>query len=278
MMVAPQLPNAWAVAGGDATPLYVSLLGISIPLVGYQGSIIPAIVAGLLVAKIEKNLRKVVPQLIDLVVTPFLTLTVTIFLMLFILGPITHQMEVYVSDFILMLIEAPLGIGYMIYAGLQQVLVITGLHHSLSILELQLLADTGTNVLNPLGTASMAGQFGAAISAALLMKNKLKKTNAISSTTSTLFGITEPLLFGVNLRSMKIFISGILGGAIGGLVTYIFGLTATGMGITFIPGLLLYTSSVGALVQYLIVIAAAFASAFFFVRLQAKKISEEINA
>ncbi len=186
-------------------------------------------------------------------------------------------MEVYVSDFILMLIEAPLGIGYMIYAGLQQVLVITGLHHSLSILELQLLADTGTNVLNPLGTASMAGQFGAAISAALLMKNKLKKTNAISSTTSTLFGITEPLLFGVNLRSMKIFISGILGGAIGGLVTYIFGLTATGMGITFIPGLLLYTSSVGALVQYLIVIAAAFVSAFFFVRLQAKKISEEIN-
>ncbi len=278
MMVAPQLPNAWAVAGGDAAPLYVSLLGISIPLVGYQGSIIPAIVAGLLVAKIEKNLRKVVPQLIDLVVTPFLTLTVTIFLMLFILGPITHQMEVYVTDFILMLIEAPLGIGYMIYAGFQQVLVITGLHHSLSILELQLLAETGTNVLNPLGTASMAGQFGAAISAALLMKNKLKKTNAISSTTSTLFGITEPLLFGVNLRSMKIFISGILGGAIGGLVTYIFGLTATGMGITFIPGLLLYTSSMGALVQYLIVIASAFASAFFFVRLQAKKISEEINA
>ena len=89
MMVAPQLPNAWAVAGGDASPLYVSLLGISIPLVGYQGSIIPAIVAGLLVAKIEKNLRKVVPQLIDLVVTPFLTLTVTIFLMLFILG--THH-------------------------------------------------------------------------------------------------------------------------------------------------------------------------------------------
>lgn len=277
MMVAPQLPNAWAVAGGNAEPLYVSLLGLSIPLVGYQGSIIPAIVAGLLVAKLEKALRKVVPQLIDLVVTPFLTLTVTIFLMLFILGPVTHQLEVYVTDFILMLIEAPLGIGYMIYGGLQQVLVITGLHHSLSIIELQLLADTGVNVLNPLGTASMAGQFGAAISAALLMKNKLKKTNALSSTTSTLFGITEPLLFGVNLRSMKIFISGILGGAVGGLLTYVFGLAATGMGITFIPGLLLYTSSVGALVQYLLVIAAAFASAFFAVRVQAKKISQELN-
>lgn len=277
MMVAPQLPNAWVVAGGGIEPLYANVFGLSIPLVGYQGSIIPAIVAGLLVAKIELNLRKFVPQLIDLVVTPFLTLTLTIFLMLFILGPITHSLEGLVSSFILLIIDAPLGIGYIIFGGFQQLLVITGLHHSLSILELQLLAETGTNVINPLATASMAGQFGAAISAALLMKNKLKKTNAISSTTSTLFGITEPLLFGVNLRSMKILVSGIIGGAVGGFVTYIFGLTATGMGITFIPGLLLYTSSFGALAQYLTVIAVAFGSAFFAVRLQAKHIIDEIN-
>lgn len=277
MMVAPQLPNAWAVAGGNAEPLAFSLFGIAIPLVGYQGSIIPAIVAGFLVAKIEKKLRTFVPQIIDLVVTPFLTLTITIFLMLFILGPITHTMEIWVTDFIVMLIQAPLGIGYIIYAGLQQVLVITGLHHSLSIIELQLLADTGTNVLNPLGTASMAGQFGAAISAALIMKDKLKKSNALSSTTSTLFGITEPLLFGVNLRSMRIFASGIVGGAVGGLVTYIFGLTATGMGITFIPGLLLYTSSAASLIQYLLVILAAFGTGFLAVRLQSKRITKEIN-
>jgi PTS system sucrose-specific IIC component len=277
MMVAPQLPNAWAVAGGDAEPMLVSLFGLSIPLVGYQGSIIPAIVAGLLVSKIEKKLRTFVPQIIDLVVTPFLTLTITIFLMLFILGPITHTMEIWVSDFIVMLIQAPLGIGYIVYGGLQQMLVITGLHHSLSIIELQLLADTGTNVLNPLGTASMAGQFGAAIGAAMIMKDKLKRTNALSSTTSTLFGITEPLLFGVNLRSMRIFGSGIVGGAVGGLVTYIFGLTATGMGITFIPGLLLYTSSVASMIQYLLVIAAAFGTGFLAVRFQAKKISKDIN-
>ena len=277
MMVAPQLPNAWAVAGGNAEAIPFNLLGLSIPLVGYQGSIIPAIVAGFLVAKIEKKLRTFVPQIIDLVVTPFLTLTITIFLMLFILGPITHQMEIWVTDFIVMLIQAPLGIGYIIYAAFQQVLVITGLHHSLSIIELQLLADTGTNVLNPLGTASMAGQFGAAIGGALIMKDKLKRSNALSSTTSTLFGITEPLLFGVNLRSMRIFVSGILGGAVGGLVTYIFGLTATGMGITFIPGLLLYTSSLGSMIQYLLVIAAAFTTGFVAVRMQAKKIALEVN-
>jgi PTS system sucrose-specific IIC component len=277
MMVAPQLPNAWAVAGGDAEPMLANLFGLSIPLVGYQGSIIPAIVAGLLVAKIEKKLRTFVPQMIDLVVTPFLTLTITIFLMLFILGPITHTMEIWVSDFIVMLIQAPLGIGYIVFGGLQQVLVITGLHHSLSIIELQLLSDTGTNVINPLISASMAGQFGAAIGAAMIMKDKLKKSNALSSTTSTLFGITEPLLFGVNLRSLRIFGSGIVGGAVGGLVTYIFGLTATGMGITFIPGLLLYTSSAASMIQYLIVIAAAFGTGFLAVRLQAKRISKDIN-
>ncbi|NLC67004.1 MAG: PTS transporter subunit EIIC [Clostridium sp.] len=277
MMVAPQLPNAWAVAGGDAEAITVSLLGLNIPIVGYQGSIIPAIVAGYLVAKIEKFLRTFVPQIIDLVVTPFITLTVTIFLMLFVLGPITHTLEVVVSDFIVMLVQAPLGIGYILFGALQQLLVITGLHHSLGIIELQLLADTGKNILNPLMTASMAGQFGAAISAAFIMKTKLKRTNAISSSTSTLFGITEPLLFGVNLRSMRIFGAGMLGGAVGGLVTYIFKLSATGMGITFIPGLLLYTNSFASMLQYLVVIASAFIAAFLAVKVQSKQISHQIN-
>lgn len=277
MMVAPQLPNAWAVAGGDAEAVAVSLLGLNIPIVGYQGTIIPAIVAGYLISKLEKTLRKFVPQIIDLIVTPFLTITIAIALMLFVLGPITHLLEVYVSDFIVLLVQAPLGIGYILFGALQQLLVITGLHHSLGIIELQLLADTGKNILNPLMTASMAGQFGAAISAAFLMKKKLKRTNALSASTSTLFGITEPLLFGVNLRSIRIFISGMLGGAAGGLVTYIFGLSATGMGITFIPGLLLYTNSFSSMIQYLLVIAASFITAFVVVRIQSKRISEDIN-
>src|SRR5690606_12634673 len=131
MMVAPQLPNAWAVAGGNAEPL--KLLGVSV--VGYQGSIIPAIVAGWLISKLEKWLRKVVPQMLDLVVTPFVSLTVTIFIMLLVLGPILQMLETGVINSIVFLVEAPLGIGYIIYAGFQQLLVITGLHHSLSIIE-----------------------------------------------------------------------------------------------------------------------------------------------
>lgn len=273
MMVAPQLPNAWAVAGGDAEPL--NLFGIGI--VGYQGSIIPAIVAGYMVSRLEKALRKVVPQMMDLVVTPFVSLTVTIAVMLLVLGPILQAIESGVIDSIIFLLEAPIGIGYIIYAAFQQLLVITGLHHSLSIIEISLINDTGVNVLNTLGTASMAGQFGAAIATALMMTNKVKKSNALSSTASTLFGITEPLLFGVNLRHFRIFVSGMIGGATGGLLTYILGLAGTGMGITFVPGLLLYTNSFSSLIQYLLVIVVSFSVGFFLVRTQSKAIRNEIN-
>lgn len=274
MMVAPQLPNAYAVASGDAEPL--TLLGVDI--VGYQGSVIPAILAGWLIAKLERGFRKFVPQVMDLIVTPFLTIVITIGVMLFLLGPIVQLAESAVINSIIYLIEAPFGIGYIIYAGLQQVITITGLHHSISIIEINLLNNTGSNVLQTLGTASMAGQFGAGVSAALLMSSKLKRSNALSASASTLFGITEPLLFGVSLRSMRVFASGIVGGAVGGLVTYILGLAATGMGITFIPGLLLYTSSLVSLLQYLLVIAVAFVVGFVLVKVQSRAIQAELNA
>lgn len=273
MMVAPQLPNAWAVAEGAAEPL--NIFGLDI--VGYQGSIIPAILVGWMVSKLEKWLRGFVPQMMDLVVTPFLTIVITISVILFALGPILQFAESGVINSIVYLLEAPLGIGYIIFAAFQQLITITGLHHSFSIIEINLISDTGGNVLQTLMTASMAGQFGAAIAAALLMKDKVKKANALSATASTLFGITEPLLFGVNLRAMRVFISGMAGGAVGGLLTYIFGLSATGLGITFIPGLLLYTNSIANLIQYLIVIVAAFAVGFLCVRLQTKGLREELN-
>lgn len=272
MMVAPQLPNAWSVASGDVEPL--SILGLDI--IGYQGSIFPAIIAGLLIAKLEKWFRTWVPQVMDLIVTPFLTLTITIAVILFALGPVIQVIESFVIDGLVSLIGAPFGIGYILYGAFQQVLVITGLHHSLGIVELSLLADVGHSMINPLGTASMAGQFGAALGAALMMKDKVRRTNMVSASIPTLFGITEPLLFGVTLRSLRIFASGMIGGAVGGLVTYLFNLSATGMGITFIPGLLLYVGDFGALIQYVIVILAAMAAAFILVRLQKKQILTEI--
>ncbi|TLQ39976.1 PTS sugar transporter subunit IIA [Ruoffia tabacinasalis] len=272
MMVAPQLPNAYDVRGGSASPM--NIFGIDI--YGYQGSIFPAILAGWMISKLDKWLRTWVPKVMDLIVTPFLTITITIGVILFLLGPIIQVIESFVIDGIVTLINAPLGIGYIVFGALQQLIVITGLHHSIGLIEITLLSDTGLNVIQPLTTVSMAGQFGAAIGAAFLMKDQVKRTNMISSAVPTLFGITEPLLFGVNMRSLRIFGSGIVAGAVGGFLIYLFDLAATGMGITFIPGLLLYTSSLTALTQYIIVSLAAFLVGFILVRLQGKAIREEV--
>lgn len=272
MMVAPQLPNAYDVRGGSASPM--NIFGIDI--YGYQGSIFPAILAGWMISKLDKWLRTWVPKVMDLIVTPFLTITITIGVILFVLGPIIQVIESFVIDGIVTLINAPLGIGYIVFGALQQLIVITGLHHSIGLIEITLLSDTGLNVIQPLTTVSMAGQFGAAIGAAFLMKDQVKRTNMISSAVPTLFGITEPLLFGVNMRSLRIFGSGIVAGAVGGFLIYLFDLAATGMGITFIPGLLLYTSSLTALTQYIIVSLAAFLVGFILVRLQGKAIREEV--
>ncbi|MBA5730082.1 PTS transporter subunit EIIC [Aerococcaceae bacterium INB8] len=272
MMVAPQLPNAYDVRGGSASP--INIFGIDI--YGYQGSIFPAILAGWMISKLDKWLRTWVPKVMDLIVTPFLTITITIGVILFLLGPIIQVIESFVIDGIVTLINAPLGIGYIVFGALQQLIVITGLHHSIGLIEITLLSDTGLNVIQPLTTVSMAGQFGAAIGTAFLMKDQVKRTNMISSAVPTLFGITEPLLFGVNMRSLRIFGSGIVAGAVGGFLIYLFDLAATGMGITFIPGLLLYTGSLTALAQYIIVSLAAFIVGFILVRLQGKAIREEV--
>ncbi|GAB2484114.1 hypothetical protein GCM10008929_06220 [Alkalibacterium psychrotolerans] len=273
MMVAPQLPNAWAVAGGDAEPLVI----FGLDIVGYQGSIFPAIIVGWMVSNLEKWFRKFVPQIMDLIVTPFLTITITLAVMLFALGPILQVTESTVINSLVYLLEAPLGIGYIVFGAVQQVIVITGLHHSIGIVEIGLLNATGENVIQTLTTVSMAGQFGAAIGAALLFKDKVKKSNAISSAVPTLFGITEPLLFGVNLRAMRVFGSGMAAGAISGFIVYLLNLTSTGMGITFIPGLLLYTGDFTAMLQYIGVIIVAFVIGFSLVRIQGSAIRESFK-
>ncbi len=267
MMVAPQLPNAWVVAGGNADPMTISLLGITIPLVGYQGTVLPAIFAGWFLSLVEKRLRTFVPAVMDLVVTPFLTILFSIAVILLVVGPILQVIEHQITQLVVLGLELPFGIGYVLVGALQQLITISGLHHALGVIEIGLINERGSNPLNPLITASMAGQFGAAIAIATLLKDKVKKANAYSASMSTLFGITEPLLFGVNLQYGKAFLIGMSGGAVGGMVAYIFNVSASGMGITFIPGLLLYTSSLFDLAMYVAVIAAAFSTSFILTRI-----------
>ncbi|HZJ86891.1 MAG TPA: PTS transporter subunit EIIC [Erysipelothrix sp.] len=258
MMVAPQIPNAWAVSSGDAQPMVISLFGLSLKVIGYQGSVLPGIFAGWLISTLEKKLRKVIPSLIDLIITPFFTILISIFVVLLIIGPVLHNLELGATNLLLLLTKIPFGIGHMIFGAIQQVIVITGMHHAIGVIEIQLLSTVGSNVIQPLTTASMAGQFGAAIGVMALLKNKKKKANTLSAAIPTLFGITEPLLFGVNLPRVKAFVAGMIGGAVGGLVTFILSVAPNGMGVTFIPGLLFYTSSLTDFLGYIAVIASSF--------------------
>lgn len=260
MLVAPQLPNANQVAGGTAEPLILTLGALNISIVGYQGSVLPALVLGIIAAKIEKALKKTVPDVLDLIVTPFVTLFCSLVIGLIVIGPIMHEVEQVLLIAVQALMNIPFGIGGFIVGALQQVVVITGLHHTFKTLEIELLANTGANPFNTLTCGAIVAQCGAAVAAALKLKNKKQKSLYLSEVLPASLGITEPLIFGGNLPRLIPFICACVGGGVAGVFSSIMGLAATGMSITAIPGMLLYLN--GQLPQYLIACAIGFVVAF----------------
>lgn len=257
MIVNPALPTSWDVAQGTADPL---LFFGFIKVAGYQGSVLPAFIMGYLGSKIEKGIRKKVPEFLDLIVTPFLSLLVMLIIALFIVGPIFHGVEGLMLSAVTWILNLPFGIGGLVYGSINQIIVITGLHHALNLIEIQMLADNGWNLVNPISSASIAAQAGAAFAVGLKTKNLKTKAIAFPSTVSALLGITEPAIFGINIRFIKPFIMGCIGGGVGGFLASIFSLKATGMSITVIPGMLLYLNSQFPL--YIFVCATGFAVAF----------------
>ena len=153
----------------------------------------------------------------------------------------------------------PFGIGGLVVGGLQQVIVVFGVHHVFNALEVQLLATTGVDPFNAIITGAIVAQGGAAVAVAMKTKDKKKRALYISSAVPAFLGITEPAIFGINLRFMKPFIYGLVGGACAGTVASLMGLAGTGMGITVIPGTLLYINQ---LPQYILVNVIGFAVAF----------------
>lgn len=259
MLVSPSLPNAYNVAAGTASPIYISILGLSIPVVGYQGSVLPALVLGIIASKTQKLLKKFIPDVIDLIVTPFLTLLVSMVLGLLVVGPLMHTAELWVFGLIKSFMLLPYGIGGAVVAGVHQIIVVTGIHHAFSALEVELLASTGVNPFNAMITCGIVAQGAAAIAVALKTKDKKKRSLYISSAVPAFLGITEPAIFGINLRFIKPFAFGCIGGAVGGMLAGMFGLAGTGMGVTALPGALLYMNN---MVQYIIVNAVSIAVAF----------------
>ena len=280
MLVFPGLPNAYVVGGfandlkemgmtwqeaakiaeyAGKVPIPLDLGFVTIPLVGYQGSVLPALVLGIFAAKMQHWLKTFIPDIIDLIVTPFLTLTVSMALGFLVIGPIMHGLEQVVFGAVQNFLDIPV-IGGLIIGGLQQVIVIFGVHHVFSALEIYLLSTINADPFNAIITCATIGQGGAALAVSLKTQNPKKRALYISSTVPAFLGITEPAIFGINLRFMKPFIFGCCGGAAGGAVSSMLGLAGTGMGITVLPGTLLYMN--GQLLPYIMVNAIGFAVGF----------------
>lgn len=259
MLISSSLPNAYVVAAGGAKPL--TFFGF-IPVVGYQGTVLPALFVGLIGAKLEQRLRKIVPDVLDLLVTPFLVFLIMSTLGLFVIGPIFHSIENVILEATRVILALPMGIAGIIIGGVHQIIVVTGVHHIFNFLESQLLA-TGDklNPFNPLITAAMSGQLGATLAVGFKTKDAKLKALAFPSALSASLGITEPAIYGVNLvkGGGKPFIMGLVGGAVGGFFASIFKLKATGMAITIIPGTLLFLNS---LPLYILVVAISIGVGF----------------
>ena len=259
MLVSGSLPNAWAVAsGGEVTAM--KFFGF-IPVVGLQGSVLPAFIIGVVGAKFEKALRKVVPDVLDLLVTPFVTLFVMSILGLFVIGPVFHVVENYILFGTKAILALPLGLGGLVIGGVHQLIVVSGVHHIFNLLEVQLLAADHVNPFNAIITAAMTAQGAATVAVGVKTKNPKLKTLAFPAALSAFLGITEPAIFGVNLRYRKPFFLSLIAGAIGGGLASLLGLAGTGNGITIIPGTMLYIGN-GQLLQYLLMVAVSFALGF----------------
>lgn len=240
MLLSPIFPAAGAVGRGTAEPLMLTVAGIEFAFTSYHGSILVAVVGGWILSFVEEKTSKVVPDVLDMIVTPIVTLAVTFFFIIFGIGPVFQFIEGLLVSAFQYLFSIPLGIGGFIIGGLQQVLVITGLHHALWIIDINFLEELGTNLYQPVRNASVLGQAGAVMAFAIFAKDKKLKSLSVAATVAALFGITEPAIFGATLIYGLPFVFGVIGSAVGGMFSTAIGLAAPGMGAAGIPGMLYF--------------------------------------
>ncbi|MCX4269807.1 MAG: glucose PTS transporter subunit IIA [Lachnospiraceae bacterium] len=261
IMIHPNLINAWSVGSMDAADIPVwHLFGLPIRQVGYQGHVIPVVIAVWLMCKIEKWMHKHIPEMIDLFVTPLSTVLLTAFLTLGLIGPIFSTAESYVLDFAGWIITVGHGVGAMIMGALYPFTVVCGIHHMYNVIEAGMLsAAGGLNIWMPIASAANFAQGAACLAVGLKSKKLKTKSVAIPSSLSAALGITEPAIFGVNLRFTKPLLCGMAGGAAGALLGSIFRIGATSYGVTGIPGFLITLDYTW---QYAIVLIVSFVISF----------------
>lgn len=262
MLVSPALPNAYAVADINSGVQPLIAFGF-IPIVGYQGSVLTALVVGILGAKLEKFSRKWMPNSLDLMFTPFVVIAVMMLVGLLVLGPLLHFVESWLVSVVTWLIDVPFGIGGLLIGFMYPLAVMTGMHHLFIMIETTLLASTGFNPLITL--CAMYGFANAAVSFAISKKARDKNVKVIGTSAgiTQLLGVSEPALFGITIRyGMKPL--GIMLGcsALGGMILSILGIKANSYGLAVILSPLMYIYDSYQLVTYLVVGIVIFCLAF----------------
>ena len=240
IMLSNSLADAYAAAQGTVDVTTLHIFGFNVELVGFQGGIIVALLIGIVTAKLDQFFEKKVPEMIRLLVSPLLTTLISSFLLFLLIGPIGRGLASGITAGLVWMTKNLGIVGYVVFSGVQQLIVITGLHHVFGAIETQLLVDTGRNFLNPLMSVAIIAQGGAVLGYMVRnLKNAKAKELCIPSFVSVLFEITEPALFGVNIRYRYPLAGGCIGGAVGGAIVYLTNLAALGFGTTVVPGIAL---------------------------------------
>ncbi|CQH20447.1 sucrose-specific PTS transporter subunit IIBC [Yersinia enterocolitica] len=255
----PALTNAWGVAGGFHT---MNFFGMEVAMIGYQGTVFPVLLAVWFMSILEKRLRKIIPDALDLILTPFLTVIITGFVALLFIGPAGRVLGDGISLVLSTLITHAGWLAGLLFGGLYSVIVITGIHHSFHAIEAGLLGNPniGVNFLLPIWSMANVAQGGACLAVYFKTRDAKIKAIVIPSAFSAMLGITEAAIFGINLRFIKPFLAALAGGALGGAWVVANHVNMTAVGLTGIPGIAIVQGN--SIVNYLIGLVIAFGAAF----------------
>ncbi|MCY8044663.1 PTS system trehalose-specific EIIBC component [Bacillus haynesii] len=275
MLVHPDLLNAWGYGAAEQSgeiPVW-NLFGLEVQKVGYQGQVLPILLASYLLAKIERFLTKRTPESIQLLVVAPITLLVTGFASFIVIGPITFAIGNVLTSGLIAVFEQFAVLGGLLYGGLYAALVITGMHHTFLAVDLQLIGSKlGGTFLWPMLALSNIAQGSAALAMMFIVKDEKQKGLSLTSGISAYLGITEPALFGVNLRYRFPFVIAMISSGVAGMFISSQGVLASSVGVGGVPGIFSIMSQYwGAFaIGMAIVLIAPFAGTYLYAKLKMK--------
>lgn len=275
MLVHPDLLNAWGYGAAEQSgeiPVW-NLFGLEVQKVGYQGQVLPILLASYLLAKIELFLTKRTPEGIQLLVVAPITLLVTGFASFIIIGPITFAIGNVLTSGLISVFGSFAALGGLLYGGLYSALVITGMHHTFLAVDLQLIGSKlGGTFLWPMLALSNIAQGSAALAMMFIVKDEKQKGLSLTSGISAYLGITEPAIFGVNLRYRFPFIIAMISSGLAGMYISSQGVLASSVGVGGVPGIFSIMSQYwGAFaIGMAIVLIVPFAGTYAYARLKRK--------